>query len=59
MVTVSDLDESLLYASLVPTVDRGTFWRNWVDSLLEQRNRLTGETIADLEDILAMKEPAS
>ena len=58
MAAVTDIDEALLYASLVPTVDRGTFWRNWVDSLLEQRNRLTGDTITDLEDILAMKENA-
>ena len=40
MPTVEEIDEALRYSSLVPEAERGTFWHQWVDSLMDQRNRL-------------------
>lgn len=39
MATLADIDEALLHASLVPVDERGAFWHQWVDSLMDQRNR--------------------
>ena len=40
MPTLGEIDEDLHHASLVPVDERGAFWTQWVDSLMDQRNRL-------------------
>ena len=40
MPTVEEIDEALHHASLVPIDERGKPWAAWVDSLMDQRNRL-------------------
>lgn len=45
-LSLSDIDEALLHASLVPEDQRGLVWQRWVDSLLEQRTRLAAPPAA-------------
>lgn len=37
---LSQIDEALMHASLVPTDERGPAWHAWTNALLEQRRRL-------------------
>lgn len=37
---MTQLDEALMHASLVPVSERGNAWHAWTNALLEQRRRL-------------------
>lgn len=37
---LSQIDEALMHASLVPDTDRGPAWHAWTNALLEQRRRI-------------------
>lgn len=37
---LSQLDEALMHASLVPIEERGPAWHAWTNALLEQRRQL-------------------
>jgi len=39
-VDITELDEALMHASLVPLDERGEAWHAWTNALLEQRGRL-------------------
>lgn len=39
-VDITELDEALMHASLVPLDERGEAWHAWTNALLEQRRRL-------------------
>lgn len=42
--TLTEIDEALLHASLVPENERGTAWHAYTDRLLEERKRLEKNT---------------
>jgi hypothetical protein len=38
--TLAEIDEALNHLKAIPDTERGTAWRAYLDTLLEQRNRL-------------------
>jgi hypothetical protein len=42
--TLAEIDEALTHLKAIPDTERGTAWRAYLDTLLEQRNRIETKT---------------